>query len=102
MQLKYSSKLGSNAEVPSSYAGLGGNNGFSDFYGGGGGGKSVGNVVELPNIHSDSGGGRFGGGGGGGGGAGIKPVDTKRPFTPRDNVSLWGVSARKRPPSAIT
>lgn len=102
MQLKYSSKLGSNTEVPSSYSGFGGGdsgglagNGFSDFYGG----KSAGNVVELPNIHSDSGGGRFGGGGGA---TGIKPVDTKRPFTPRDNVSLWGVSARKRPPSAIT
>jgi hypothetical protein len=32
----------------------------------------------------------------------MRPVNTQRPFTPRDSVSLWGVSARKRPPSAIT
>lgn len=32
----------------------------------------------------------------------IRALQTKRPFTPRDSVNLWGISARKRPPSAIT
>jgi len=31
----------------------------------------------------------------------VKAVHTQRPFTPRDS-NLWGTSARKRPPSAIT
>lgn len=33
---------------------------------------------------------------------GVHVVHTKRPFTPRDSINLWGMSARKRPPSAIT
>lgn len=33
---------------------------------------------------------------------GIRPVHTQRPFTPRESDNLWGISARKRPPSAIT
>ncbi|CAL8100973.1 unnamed protein product [Orchesella dallaii] len=95
MQLKYSSKVGS-AEIPFGInsqtgfceVGQGGDfprRGSNDFYGDSG-------FVELPNIHNDN---KFGS-------TGIRPVDTKRPFTPRDSVSLWGVSARKRPPSAIT
>ncbi|ODN00752.1 Armadillo repeat-containing protein 2 [Orchesella cincta] len=94
MQLKYSSKVG-NAEIPfgintqSGFCEVGAGGDFTqrgnDFYGDPG-------FVELPNIHNDN---KFGS-------TGIRPVDTKRPFTPRDSVSLWGVSARKRPPSAIT
>lgn len=96
MQLKYSRKLGSNMEVPYGNGTNFGDGGMGNFSSGQNGDSYTGHVVELPNIHSESGGGgRFGSGG-------IKPVETKRPFTPRDTVSLWGVSARKRPPSAIT
>lgn len=85
MQLKYGVKLG-NTELPFSNNARLSDRG-SDF-GGRGDGEYDGNRhVELPNIC---------------GATGIKPVETKRPFTPRDSVSLWGVSARKRPPSAIT
>ncbi|CAG7720917.1 unnamed protein product [Allacma fusca] len=40
-------------------------------------------------------------GGGGGGLPGIRPVHTQRPKTGTDH-DIWGVSSRKRPPSAIT
>lgn len=93
MQLKYS-KVG-NADVSfgnANYCDVGAGGDFNRR--GSNGDLYIGHVVELPDIHNDSNN-RFGG-------SGIRPVDTKRPFTPRDSVSLWGVSARKRPPSAIT
>lgn len=104
MQLKHSKKFGScDISFGSSSSGSVGDGDvvqqscdFSVRRGSSGSGEFYnGHVVELPNIHSNEYNGaasRFG----------IKPVDTKRPFTPRDSVSLWGVSARKRPPSAIT
>ena len=84
LQLKYSAKLGSDWEAtlaeesPSVHRGpdgdsLRGMEGLSDF--------------DL----------RIGTGTGA-----LRAVHTKRPFTPRDSANFWGISAKKRPPSAIT
>jgi hypothetical protein len=81
LQLKYSAKLGSDWE-----ASLKGENGSS-----------------TPGPDGDSKRGlsdfdlRIGTGTGA-----LRAVHTQRPFTPRDSANFWGVSARKRPPSAIT
>lgn len=86
MQLKYAKTIGSELTSVSSGTGSSGPSGdFVDYFGN----------CELPEIE-------FHGRRSPSGFGGMRPVNTQRPFTPRDSVSLWGVSARKRPPSAIT